>query len=340
MVGGSRPCLEALNKGAGTAPVLAGRYRIYHMYNLENVNSKEQAPLAPRPPRARSSRTLAYLALALSVLIIGCSAVAISYADAPAEVLVFYRTGIGSLVTAAPFLWGLRRKPAGLGWRSAGLAAAAGVLFAFNSIFWALGIQVGGPTLPTLFANTSPVWVSLGALLLFRERLGRRFFTGLALALAGSAAIVLANGAQGGSQLGVLFGLCSSLFFAGYFLVAQRARRELGVLNFFWLSSAVSALTCLALALLKGSPLIGFSNLTWLVLAGLGLVTQVVGFLAVGYTLGSLPAALVSPVMLLQLVVTAGMSYFLLGESFTWAQALGGGLILLGVWLIIRSSPA
>ena len=41
-----------------------------------------------------------------------------------------------------------------------------------------------------------------------------------------------------------------------------------------------------------------------------------------------------SIVMNLEPVLTVVLSIFLLGESFTWQQALGGGVILAGLYLL------
>ncbi len=285
-----------------------------------------------------SPRLLAYLALGLSIVIIGSSAIVIAYAQAPADVVVFYRTAIASLLVAAPFWRRVRTGPLKPGKGDVLLAALGGVLFTVNSYFWSRGIQLGGPTIPTLFANTSPLWVSLGALFLLRERLKPAFFGGLLAALAGAVVMLAAGGGlAGGSLQGALYGVFSAVFFGGFFLVSQRARRRLDALAYFWLSTAASALAALALVALSGSPLTGFPALTWLLFLALGLFTQVIGFLSISYTLGYLPASLVSPAQLLQLLVTAGLGRLFLHEALSWQQLAGGALVIAGVWAIIRS---
>jgi drug/metabolite transporter (DMT)-like permease len=43
---------------------------------------------------------------------------------------------------------------------------------------------MSGATNPTLLANTAPLWVGLGALIFFREKLSLMFWAGLLLAMA------------------------------------------------------------------------------------------------------------------------------------------------------------
>jgi drug/metabolite transporter (DMT)-like permease len=83
--------------------------------------------------------------------------------------------------------------------------------------------------------------------------------------------------------------------------------------------------------------LTGYPAQTWLAFLGLAMVTQVVGYLAVGYALGHLPASLVAPTMVGQPVVTALLAIPLLGEHLAPVQWLGGAGVLLGIFLIHRS---
>ncbi|HLF82125.1 MAG TPA: DMT family transporter, partial [Anaerolineales bacterium] len=66
--------------------------------------------------------------------------------------------------------------------------------------------------------------------------------------------------------------------------------------------------------------------------------SQVLGYLAVTYALGRLPASLVAPTLLGQPVVTAALAVPLLGESISWLQAGGGMAVLAGVALVHRAS--
>jgi drug/metabolite transporter (DMT)-like permease len=67
------------------------------------------------------------------------------------------------------------------------------------------------------------------------------------------------------------------------------------------------------------------------------LVTQVVGYLAMGYALGHLPASLVSPTMVGQLLATALLAIPLLGEFPSPAQWLGGIGVFAGIVLVHRA---
>jgi drug/metabolite transporter (DMT)-like permease len=78
------------------------------------------------------------------------------------------------------------------------------------------------------------------------------------------------------------------------------------------------------------------SGRTWLALIGLGLVSQLAGYLALTYALGHLPATITSISLLTQGPLTAAMAALLLAEPISFSQIVGGILVLSGVGLAHR----
>jgi drug/metabolite transporter (DMT)-like permease len=283
----------------------------------------------------------AYLALAFGLLFIGFSAIFVKWANAPGPVAGFYRMSITVVILAVPFF---RRMQAHNSQRRSltrtevGLALLGGIFFGSDLTLWNTGILISGATNPTLMANTSPVWVGLGALILFRERLPSAFWFGLALALSGALLILGLDALRDFSLgLGTLLGLIAGIFYGCYFLVTQRARETLDTLTFFWLAAVGATGVLLLATLVFDYPLLGYSRFTYLNFLGMGLLVQVIGHFAFSYALGYLPASAVAPVGLGQPVATAILAWPLLGEVLTPLQALGGLTVLAGVFIVQRS---
>jgi len=89
--------------------------------------------------------------------------------------------------------------------------------------------------------------------------------------------------------------------------------------------------------LLLSQPMWGFTSETYFNLLALGLISQGVGWLAINYVQGLLPATIVSTTLLGQPVVTALLAGSLLGERLQPAQLVGGVAVLLGVYIFHRS---
>jgi drug/metabolite transporter (DMT)-like permease len=295
---------------------------------------------APRAQSGRGEFIPSYLALAIGALSLGFSAIFVRWANAPGAVASFYRMAIAAALLVWPFYRRAKAK-GGLPRRGMQLALLGGVFFAADLALWATGVMLSGATNPTLLANTAPLWVGLGALLIFREKLNATFWMGLLLAMAGAIVVLGLDALRAASLgLGTLFGLLAGAFYGGYFLITQRGRETLDSLTYFWPAALSSSLSLLVLSLALRQPLTGYSLDTYLNFLALGLVTQVLGYLAINYALGYLPASIVSPTLLGQPVVTALLAGPLLGETLNVWQVVGGVAVLIGVYLVHRSRQA
>ncbi len=290
----------------------------------------------------------------MGAVCIGFSAIFTRWAGVPGSVSAFYRVVIATLVLAVPFAvqWLRQRGQAAAQpdvieeEKAAGrysptrilvVTALTGLFFALDLATWNTALGITTAANATLLGNTSTLWVSLGALLFFHEMLKRRFWAGMAVALAGAAIVVGHDVWQHPSlSWGDVLSVISSLFYAGYLLGTGRVRRYIGTLSFMWISSAVAAILLLAYVLVTGQTLWGFSADTWRALFALGLVSHVLGWLSINYALGHLPAPLTAVSLLSQPVITAIAAVPLLGETLSPFQIGGGLLVLLGVYTVNR----
>jgi drug/metabolite transporter (DMT)-like permease len=285
----------------------------------------------------KKSILLAYLALGVGILTLGLSAIFVRWANAPGAVTSFYRMAVAAVILFLPYYRNVKTKDK-LPREGVWMAVLGGFFFAADVASWATGVMLSGATNPTLLANTAPVWVGLGAMFFFREKLNFKFWAGLVVAI-GGAALILGLDSLKGSALGLgsLYGLMAAIFYGGYFLFTQRGRETLDSLTYVWISVVSSTVVLLGLTLVLRQPLTGYSSFTYLNFLLAGLISQAMGYLAISYALGQLPASLVSPTMLGQPVVTAILAGPLLGEAISGLQIIGGVAVIVGVLVVHRS---
>ena len=219
-------------------------------------------------------------------------------------------------------------------WR---LLALCGVLFAADLGFLHWSIQLTIAANSILFLNLQPIYVAVGAWLLFRERVTRAFLPGLAVAMSGLLMLVWQNvgtGRLAGDGLGILAGIC----YAGYILAASRlrARHSSAVVN-AW-TCAVAAPALLAAALLAGANVIPASAEGWLLMIGLGVICQAGGQGLIVWGLAHLPAGFSSLTLLVAPVAAALFGWSLLGEVLGSVQIAGMVAVLAGIQLAWRSA--
>jgi drug/metabolite transporter (DMT)-like permease len=284
---------------------------------------------------------LPYLALIAGIICLSFSAMFGKWANAPGPVIGFYRIGLATLFLLPVFLY--RKRKLGVKFPSAILLfpILGGIFTALDHGTWNSSLRYTSAANATLLGNTAPLWVALFAWLVFREKLRGLFWLGLAFAL-GGAVIVLGSDFIRHPSIGIgdMLAMAAGVFYAGYFIVTERGRKNLDTLSYIWLVDVIATITLLAITWGMKMPLTGYPAKSYLAFLGAALVSQVGGYLSIGYALGHLPASVVSPTLIGQPVVTALLAIPLLGEALRTEQWVGGLVVLMGIYLVHRSREA
>lgn len=215
----------------------------------------------------------------------------------------------------------------------------AGLCFAGDLAVWHWSIRLTSVANSTLLANFAPIFVTLGAWVLFRERFTLIFLTGMAAALAGAAVLMGESFTLNTRHLfGDALGLLTAVFYAGYILSVQRLRVDFSTATIMTWSGVVTCLALLPIALASRESLVAASAYGWAVLLGLALVSHAGGQSLIAYALAHLPAAFSSVSLLLQPVVAALLAWIILGEPLGLWQGVGGAIVLAGIVLARRGS--
>ena len=271
-------------------------------------------------------------ALLLGAGLLGFAAIFVRW-SAPASPLVigFYRM-LFALPGVLLLAYSEREAPAPAG-RAIGWAVAAGVCFTFDLWLWHLSLNFTSVANATLLVGLSPLWVAIASVSLFKARLRRRSWAGLALALSGALVLGLAKGARWGTGKGELLGAIASIAYAFFTLALARARMGMSARRVL----ACVSLTCVAgyglLALAQGDAFGPFPHRAWWSLLGLGVVVQVLAWWLISWGLGHVDANLGSIGLLVQPVATVGLGWVLLSEHIKPVQGFGSLLILAGIAL-------
>jgi drug/metabolite transporter (DMT)-like permease len=283
----------------------------------------------------RSKRLPAYFGLLGGIVCIAWSAIFVRWTDIPGPASAFYRMLIPAVILLPSYLFDRRRESLSL--PNVGIIAFGGLFFALDLAFYNTSILQTSAANATLLGNNSPIFVGLLTWLVFRRRPARSFWFGLLLAVVGAVLILwtdLSHHARIG--LGDLMALAASACFAVYLMVTEKIRSSTGTLAFLRLAMISSTLSLLLINLAMGIALSVPHGRTLWALLGLGLVSQLAGYLFLTFALGHLPATITSISLLTQGPLTAAMAAVLLGEPLSFTQVLGGLLVLAGVALAHR----
>jgi len=282
--------------------------------------------------KIKNQSWLHYFALTFGVLCIGWSAIFVKLADVSGFASGFYRMAIASVLVIP--LW-LNRSKKGLDFNSVKAAALCGLFFAFDIAVWNTSILLSKAAISTLLANLAPVWVGLGAIFIFKEKPKTIFWAGSFISIFGVIIIIgTSELLHTRINLGNMLAICASVFYAAYLLTTQRVRNKLDTVSFTAISMITSSLVLFVICLVSGVQMSGFSAKSWLSLAGLGIISQLGGWLAINWALGYIKSTAASVSLLAQSAVTALIAIPVLGEVLTFPEIVGAVIVLFGIFLV------
>jgi drug/metabolite transporter (DMT)-like permease len=192
-----------------------------------------------------------------------------------------------------------------------------------------------------LIVNLSSIWVGIGAMILFKEKLNHFHWIGNGVALLGISVLIGVNNIiRMKIDKGFIFSIIGSIFLALYVLSVKKVRTKnstLQVVFFTFLGCLVTLLIC---CIITDSKLYGFSSTSWVYLLCLGLITQVGGYFSINFSLGYIDSSKVSIFTLAQPILTAIFAVIILNESFAIHHIIGGFLVLIGLFIAIAINDA
>jgi len=131
----------------------------------------------------------------------------------------------------------------------------------------------------------------------------------------------------------------TAMFYAWYILAVKGLRdRGAATLQVMAVTSTLTAVILLPVALASGEQMLPASVFGWWILLGLALISHAAGQGLIAYALAHLPAPFSSVGLLLQPVVAAFFAWVLLSEPLVALQIAGGLVVLAAIWLARRAS--
>ena len=275
-------------------------------------------------------------ALILGAVCIGFAPILVRLSEVGPVATAFHRLLWSVPIFALAVL--IQRAPVAHSPRTYAGMALSGLFFAGDLTVWHIGIILTSVANATLFSNTAPVFVTLGAWVLWGLRPSRRFAAALVVAMAGAFLLMGASFRLSLDRLaGDAFSLASGAFYGAYLLSVGRLRARIPTPLLMAVGAAVGAVPVLGVAWLLDETIWPRTVQGWAVVAGLALLGQVAGQGLIAWGLAHVPSAFGSLVLLVQPVVAAIVAWFLFGEALGPQEWLGALVVLAGIQMARRA---
>src|SRR5262245_22516079 len=224
---------------------------------------------------------------------------------------------------------------------------ATGVMLLIGYALQTFGMQQTTASLAGFLSGLITLFVAIGAVLLFRERLRAPTVCGLLLGAAGLALLCFGGDAHDAARTNTLVGIglqiASSFSYAGHILALSRLSRRGRELQYCWWQLLTVALGVTALAALTDAgpvPFRGADPTVWLCIAFLGVFALAVGISVQSTVQPRIPSTQVAVLFATQPGFAALGGAVFLGDRMTALEWCGGALIGVGVLVAELLRPA
>ncbi|MCP9975175.1 EamA family transporter [Streptomyces somaliensis] len=248
---------------------------------------------------------------------------------------------VAGLLLAALLAW--RHGPGVLKVTRAQLASAAfvGLMLLVGGNGLVVLAETSVPSgLAALLVAVMPAWVVL-LRSVSGDRPGPSAYAGVALGLAGLAVLSL-PGLSGDVHIGgILTVVLATLMWSAGSFSSSRIPMPRNPFTASAYEMLAGGLGCALVGLVRGEQrgleLAEVSTRSWTALAYLVVFGSLIAFTAYAWLLQNAPLSLTATYAYVNPVVAVVLGWLILDEALTWSIALGGAVVVAGVWLIVRT---
>jgi len=283
-----------------------------------------------------SKRANSWLLL-IGVCMLSLAGVMIKLANASVYGVAFYRLIIAAIIFAVisnrEIITGFQKvNKRTLLWMILG-----GVIFSFHLMLWIYSLKTVSVFVAMIIMASNPVYATLGAYLIFKEKPRNNFMFSFVIAFVGTVLIFwdgIFDLKSGYSGMIAVF--LSTLLFAAYVLTGKKVRATTGSSFYIFILYSSAAAVCFAGMLFTNAPIISYSANSYFYFILLAVFPTVIGHGALNHCVSSFKASTVTMLTLLEPVIGSVIAYFILGEDISSLSAFGFLLIIFGVALLFK----
>jgi len=212
----------------------------------------------------------------------------------------------------------------------------AGVFLGIHFALFFRAVQLTSIAEAALLGTTAPIFTEIYGFVFQKKKPVMMVLAGLLVAFAGATILISQSSFSETGSLGNVFAVLCSVAMAFVLIVGKEVRKETALFEYTRWLFFFASITLFFVSLLVGVSVFAFSaeEFPWFLF--LALVPTVVGHNIFYYLIKTLSTTTVAAVPLGEPVVSSLGALFLFGEPITLAVVVGGGITLLGVFLVVR----
>jgi drug/metabolite transporter (DMT)-like permease len=204
------------------------------------------------------------------------------------------------------------------------------------SYFYAVDLTTA--TVAAILFYTYPVFVTIAASFLLKEKIKLEELVAIVLTFFGVALVVKVYDVSlfNVNMMGIVFGLLSSILFTLYFMMAKKLRSRYASWTLTFYGDGIGALTLAPIISLSLPEIMEFPIQLWWLIFTIAWIPSLLAYLLYSYALRYVKASKGSILSVIEPLSAAVFSTIFIRESLEKPQMMGIALALIGVVLLFR----
>ena len=273
-----------------------------------------------------------------AALVVGISAVStasilIRLSTSPPLVIAGYRMLFSSIIMGLLGIDGINDLKE-INGREIMLLLVSGASLGAHFGTWTASLFYTSIAASTVIVDSSPIFVVIISWIFLKEKVNAREATGIAVSILGAVIIAVGHAEFKTNLYGDFLALLGAIFLAIYLVIGRSLRRKLGLAPYTFSVYGIAAIVLLSSALSLGNSL-AVNTRELLIFLLLALGPSCLGHNSYNYALKYMKASVVSASILGEPVGASLLGAVLLGEIPSISTIVGGGIVILGVYLTV-----
>ncbi|MCT1902848.1 DMT family transporter [Oceanobacillus sojae] len=279
-------------------------------------------------------------AIVIGVLSISTSAIFVRLAsEASASIIANYRLLFAVLLLLPFILFHYKHEFKRITTKNWWLSILAGVFLALFFILWFESLNYTSVASSVVLISLQPILAFVGTYFIFGERFSSGAVISIFIVLLGGLIIGSGDFQLSGDVLyGDILALLGAIAVTIYFLSGQHVRKNVSLITYTFIVYSISAVTLTLFNVIQQENFFSYPASHWWIFIALAIIPTFLGHSLFNWSLKWLSTSTISMAVVFEPVGAGILAFLILNEAPTWAQFLGGTIIVIGLFLFILST--
>jgi drug/metabolite transporter (DMT)-like permease len=273
-------------------------------------------------------------AILIAVVSVSFSAIFIRWSDSHPLVIAMYRMGITSLILLPVVLLKNYNDIKNLNRNEICWITLIGIILAIHFATWITSLKETSVASSVILVTSHPLFVAIISHYFYKEKLKMIGYLGIMTAFTGVLILTAGDLGRGGSHFrGDLLALVGGLAAGLYILGGRKMRKDIPLVPYAFLVYSICTLSLLPACILISAPIYPLPAREYELFILMAIFPTILGHTLYNFALKYVKAQVISVSLLGEPIGASILAYLLLSEGINMFTAIGGGLILVGIFI-------